>query len=126
MRRRGLTVEALQQFMLKQGPSQAILSLEWDSLWALNRKVIDPIAPRHWAIVKEDMYAYFLLLSFLLNRHYRVPVIIKGGPHEPYFLTLPKHKKNPSAGTKKTMYSSNVFVEQGDACSFGEDEEVSR
>ncbi|KAK0235226.1 glutamyl-tRNA synthetase [Armillaria nabsnona] len=108
MRRRGLTVEVLQQFMLKQGPSQAILSLEWGSLWALNRRVIDPIAPRHWAIVKEDI----------------VPVIIKGGPHEPYFLTLPKHKKNPSAGTKKTMYSSDVFVEQGDACSFGEDEEI--
>ncbi|SJL09265.1 related to Glutamyl-tRNA synthetase [Armillaria ostoyae] len=108
MRRRGLTVEALRQFMLKQGPSQAILSLEWDSLWALNRRVIDPIAPRHWAIVKEDI----------------VPVIIKGGPHESYFLTLPKHKKNPSAGIKQTMYSSNVFVEQGDACSFDEDEEI--
>ena len=53
IRRRGMTVEALRQFMLAQGPSQAQLMLEWDSFWALNKKVIDPIAPRHWAITKE-------------------------------------------------------------------------
>ncbi len=96
--------------MLRQGPSQAILSLEWDSLWALNRKVIDPIAPRHWAIVKEDMYAYFLLLSFLLKRHYRVPVIIKGGPHEPYFLTLPKHKKKSVSRYKEKLCTQAMYL----------------
>ena len=53
IRRRGMTVEALTQFMLLQGPSQAVVSLEWDSIWALNKKVIDPVAPRHWAIVKD-------------------------------------------------------------------------
>ena len=52
IRRRGMTVEALTQFMLSQGPSQAIVSLEWDSIWALNKKIIDPIAPRFWAILK--------------------------------------------------------------------------
>ncbi|KAK0450308.1 glutamyl-tRNA synthetase [Desarmillaria tabescens] len=100
MQRRGLTAEALRQFMLQQGPSQAILLLEWDSLWSLNKKVIDPIAPRHWAIVKEDM----------------VSVIIKGGPEQPYCRTLPKHKKNPSVGEKQTIYSN--------ACSFQEQEEI--
>jgi glutamyl-tRNA synthetase len=53
IRRRGMTVEALTQFMLMQGPSQAVVSLEWDSIWALNKKVIDPVAPRHWAIIKD-------------------------------------------------------------------------
>jgi glutamyl-tRNA synthetase len=55
MMRRGLTVEALQQFMLQQGPSQAVLSLEWDSLWALNRKIIDPQAPRFCAILEDKL-----------------------------------------------------------------------
>lgn len=54
IRRRGLTVEALSQFMLSQGPSQAVVSLEWDSIWALNKKIIDPIAPRHWAIATAN------------------------------------------------------------------------
>lgn len=56
IRRRGLTVEALRQFMLAQGPSQAIVSLEWDTLWTLNKKIIDPVAPRFWAIAKSNMY----------------------------------------------------------------------
>jgi glutamyl-tRNA synthetase len=54
--RRGMTVQALKEFMLSQGPSQAIVSLEWDSLWSLNKKVIDPIAPRFWAISKDKMW----------------------------------------------------------------------
>jgi glutamyl-tRNA synthetase len=41
--------------MLLQGPSQAIVSLEWDSIWAINKKVIDPIAPRFWAIEAKQM-----------------------------------------------------------------------
>jgi len=52
IRRRGMTVEALTQFMLSQGPSQAIVSLEWDSIWVLNKKIIDPIAPRFWSVLK--------------------------------------------------------------------------
>lgn len=53
IRRRGMTVEALKQFMLSQGPSQSLVSLEWDSIWVLNKKVIDPVAPRFWAILQE-------------------------------------------------------------------------
>ncbi|KIY43661.1 glutamyl-tRNA synthetase [Fistulina hepatica ATCC 64428] len=108
IRRRGLTVEALQQFMLQQGPSQAILSLEWDSLWNLNKKVIDPIAPRYWSVIKKGM----------------VPVTIYGGPASPEVRTLPKHKKNPTVGEKSTVYTSSVLVEQADAASFGDQEEI--
>jgi glutamyl/glutaminyl-tRNA synthetase len=63
IRRRGLTVDAISQFMLAQGPSQAVVSLEWDSIWTLNKKIIDPIAPRFWAIVKDKRYVliYFLV-----------------------------------------------------------------
>ncbi|KAF8643759.1 hypothetical protein AX16_008778 [Volvariella volvacea WC 439] len=108
IRRRGLTVEALTQFMLSQGPSQAIVSLEWDSIWAINKKVIDPVAPRHWAIIKEKI----------------VPVTIKGGPTAPEVKALPKHKKNPDVGEKKTIYTSTIFIEQEDAASFDDSEEI--
>ncbi|TBU35547.1 glutamate-tRNA ligase [Dichomitus squalens] len=108
IRRRGLTVEALRQFMLTQGPSQAIVSLEWDSLWTLNKKVIDPIAPRFWALSKANL----------------VPVTVKGAPTEIEVKTLPKHKKNPEVGEKKTVYSSKIFVEQEDAVSFDDQEEI--
>ncbi|OSD08417.1 glutamate-tRNA ligase [Trametes coccinea BRFM310] len=108
IRRRGLTVEALRQFMLAQGPSQAIVSLEWDSLWTLNKKVIDPIAPRFWALNKANL----------------VPVTVKGGPEKPEVKSVPKHKKTPEVGEKKTVYSSQILVEQEDALSFEDNEEV--
>ena len=48
--RRGLTVEGLKQFILAQGGSRSVVVMEWDKLWAFNRKVIDPIAPRYTAL----------------------------------------------------------------------------
>ena len=51
-----MTIEALQQYMLSQGPSQAVVSLEWDSIWTTNKKVIDPVAPRFWAVLSDDVY----------------------------------------------------------------------
>jgi len=108
IRRRGMTVEALTQFMLSQGPSSAVVSLEWDSIWAANKKVIDPIAPRHWAVAKESA----------------VPVTITNGPPTPEVKLLPKHKKNPDVGEKKTLYTSQILVDQEDAVSFDDQEEV--
>jgi glutamyl-tRNA synthetase len=61
IRRRGMTVEALTQFMLSQGPSSSIVSLDWDSIWALNKKIIDPVAPRLWSIRKENRFVLFRL-----------------------------------------------------------------
>ncbi|KAJ7170718.1 glutamyl-tRNA synthetase [Mycena crocata] len=106
--RRGLTLEALKQFMLQQGPSQAIQALEWDSLWVINKKLIDPKAPRFWAILKDN----------------RVSVAVRNGPAESFTRVLPKHKKNPNVGNKLTVYSNTILVEQVDAVSFNVGEEI--
>ena len=50
-----MTIEAITQFMLLQGPSQAFTNLEWDSIWNINKKVIDPVAPRFVALEKEGL-----------------------------------------------------------------------
>src|SRR5437763_1578312 len=47
-----MTIEALRQYILTQGASQNDVTLEWDKFWALNKKVIDLIAPRHTSIIK--------------------------------------------------------------------------
>ena len=41
-------------------------------------------------------------------------------------LSKPLHKKNPDVGEKKQVYSSQLLMEQEDAVSFGDNEEVSR
>lgn len=108
IRRRGMTVEALTQFMLSQGPSSSIVSLDWDSIWALNKKIIDPVAPRFWSILKQNS----------------VTVTVNGGPSAPEIKSLPRHKKNPEIGEKKTIYSSQIIIEQEDAASFDDQEEI--
>jgi glutamyl/glutaminyl-tRNA synthetase len=50
--RRGMSVEALKQFIIAQGSSRTVIQMEWDKIWAINKKVIDEIAPRHSALLK--------------------------------------------------------------------------
>lgn len=105
--RRGMTVEGLKNFILSQGPSKNIINLDWSIIWAANRKVIDPIAPRLTALTKQAI----------------VPVTLSNGPA----LTSekkPKHKKNPAVGLKDVWYSADVLIEQDDAATLAPGEEV--
>ncbi|KAJ1734638.1 glutamate--tRNA ligase [Coemansia biformis] len=106
--RRGMTIEALRQYVLMQGASQKNMLLEWDKIWSLNKRVIDPVAPRHTAVVKKGL----------------VPVAVVGGPEEPYVRDVPRHKKNPELGDKQTVFSPLVFIDQADAASFAVHEEI--
>lgn len=55
----------------------------------------------------------------------RVKVHVNGRETEDVVTSeTPLHKKNPEIGMKKTVYASNVIVEQEDAVSFGDNEEV--
>lgn len=106
--RRGMTVEGLRNFILAQGPSKNIINLEWSVLWALNKKIIDPICPRFTAIDSPKA----------------VKVNIIDGPSEPEIQTKPKHKKNPDCGTKPVVFYKQVLIEQEDAETLQENEEV--
>ncbi|KDN52964.1 glutamyl-tRNA synthetase [Tilletiaria anomala UBC 951] len=107
IRRRGMTIDCIQQFILATGPAQQVVNMEWDTIWALNKKIIDPVVPRFTAIEINDM----------------VTCHINGAPpsHEK---AVAKHKKNIELGTKTTTYDSPVYIEQVDAQSFAEGEEI--
>ncbi|CAG8594994.1 22664_t:CDS:10, partial [Racocetra persica] len=96
------------RFPTVRGASKNTVMLEWDKLWALNKSVIDPICPRHTSMLKPNI----------------VKASITGGPEVPYTKDLPKHKKNPNVGTKKTWFSSTIFIDQNDAKTFEIDEEI--
>ncbi|KAI9740346.1 MAG: hypothetical protein M1834_004925 [Cirrosporium novae-zelandiae] len=108
IRRRGMTIPALREFILKQGPSRNIVNLDWTLFWATNKKYIDPVAPRHITVFKENV----------------VKAVVKGTRDAPYTEDKPLHPKNPSVGTKKVVYSSHILLDQEDAQSFAQDEEV--
>lgn len=107
IKRRGCTIEALREFILKQGPSKNIVLLQWDSFWATNKKVIDQVAGRYTAIETTD----------------RVPVKIIGAPKAPRTEMKELHAKR-DLGKKKVVFSEDAIIDQADAASFEQDEEI--
>uniref|UniRef100_A0A7N5K3C8 Bifunctional glutamate/proline--tRNA ligase n=1 Tax=Ailuropoda melanoleuca TaxID=9646 RepID=A0A7N5K3C8_AILME len=104
--RRGMTVEGLKQFIAAQGSSRSIVNMEWDKIWAFNKKVIDPVAPRYVALLKKEV----------------IPVNIPEAQEE--MKEVAKHPKNPDVGLKPVWYSPKVFIEGADAETLSEGEMV--
>ncbi|XP_023586636.1 LOW QUALITY PROTEIN: bifunctional glutamate/proline--tRNA ligase [Trichechus manatus latirostris] len=104
--RRGLTVEGLKQFIAAQGSSRSVVNMEWDKIWAFNKKVIDPVAPRYVALLKKEV----------------VPVNIPEAQEE--MKEVAKHPKNPDVGLKPVWYGPQVFIEGADAETLSEGETV--
>ncbi|KXJ93505.1 tRNA synthetases class I, catalytic domain-domain-containing protein [Microdochium bolleyi] len=110
VRRRGMTIPALRDFILKQGPSRNVTSMDWSSFWAANKKEIDPVAPRHTAILAKDAV--------------KVTVTGEGVPAQPLGEDKPLHPKNAAIGNKKVVMSSELIIDQADAKSFKDGEEI--
>lgn len=108
VRRRGMTVEGLRNFVLSQGPSRNVINLEWNLIWAFNKKVIDPVAPRLTAVVNP------------------VKLHLEGedAPQSPKTEMKPKHKKNPDVGEKKVIFYKDVVIDKDDADVLEDNEEV--
>jgi glutamyl-tRNA synthetase len=51
LRRRGILPEAIREFIVSLGVKEADLVMQWDNLYAINRKLIDPIAYRRFAVI---------------------------------------------------------------------------
>ncbi|ABN66938.1 glutamine-tRNA ligase [Scheffersomyces stipitis CBS 6054] len=99
VRRRGMTIEGLRNFIISQGPSKNIINMDWSTIWAMNKKVIDPVAPRFTAVYAENA----------------VPVKLLNVPAEAYTEEKPKHKKNPEVGNKPVVYFNELLIDQADA-----------
>lgn len=110
VRRRGMTVSALRDFIIRQGPSRNVVVMDWTSIWTTNKKEIDPVVPRFTALLKKDMVKVELFGA-------EAPTGVE--THE-----RPKHPKNPDVGMKQVVYSPSVYIDQADAKSFKPDEEI--
>lgn len=82
--------------------------MEWDKLWAINKKIIDPVCPRHTAIIEQR----------------RVLLTLTNGPEDPFVRIIPKHKKYDGAGDKATTYMKRIWIDQDDAQLMSTNEEV--
>ncbi|RZC42964.1 tRNA-synt 1c domain containing protein, partial [Asbolus verrucosus] len=94
--RKGMTVQGLKEFIIAQGSSRSVVFMEWDKIWAFNKKVIDPIAPRFTALDYDD------------------PVAVNVNGVKEECLTVPKHPKN-DVGTKSVWIGPKILIERVDA-----------
>ncbi|CAD8144692.1 unnamed protein product [Paramecium octaurelia] len=107
--RRGITVEALHDFMLEQGPSKNANLQTWDKLWSINFTKIDPIAPRYTAVGKDGIA--ILTISNYDDQGVNV-------------VTVPQHPKNNELGTRPLFRSSQLYLEAQDAKDIKVDEKI--
>ncbi|TPP58441.1 Glutamyl tRNA synthetase cytoplasmic [Fasciola gigantica] len=117
--RRGMTAEGLRQFILAQGSSRSSAQMEWDKIWAFNKKVIDPIAPRFTGLLLDPSVPQPSPNTPIGL----VPVRIHG-QSEIQEKLVAVHPKNESLGHRKIMVSPLVYVEHADATCFKEGENV--
>ena len=82
--------------------------MEWDKLWTINKKIIDPVCPRHTAVIEEK----------------RVLVTLADGPEKPFVRIIPRHKKYEGAGQKSTTFTKRIWIDYADAVSISENEEI--
>jgi glutamyl/glutaminyl-tRNA synthetase len=108
MMRRGLTKEALWEFILAEGASKNTVLMEMSKLWAINKRLIDPEVPRYWAVNKTKL----------------VKVTLEDAPATPEAVSKPRHKKNEKLGNKTVTYTNTIYLEQEDAVRLKDGEEV--
>jgi bifunctional glutamyl/prolyl-tRNA synthetase len=106
--RRGMTVEALKQFIIAQGSSRSVVQMEWDKIWAVNKKFIDEISPRHTALL-EDKHTVVVSLK---------------GINADESKQMAKHPKNEKVGTKTVWYAPKCLIDQSDAIEIKENDVV--
>ncbi|CAF5174902.1 unnamed protein product, partial [Rotaria magnacalcarata] len=96
--RRGMTIEGLRQFIIAQGSSKSVVLMDWDKIWAINKKQIDPVAPRFTALLKNQLVK--INLKNITKE--------ESQQHQ-------KHPKDPAIGMKTVYYGPTVFIEKDDA-----------
>eukprot|EP00866_Antonospora_locustae_P001836 jgi/Antlo1/1836/1902 len=102
IRRRGLRMDALREYVLMQGVAQKFSIASWDKLWAINKRKIDADAPRYLCVRSADC----------------VRTKIRG--HVPVWGVVPRFARNVSLGEKKLFYGDEILLEQEDALCLGE------
>lgn len=106
--RRGVRVESLREFILAGGASRRIMDLEWDKFWAMNKKFVDPIAHRYFAIDHTSA----------------VRLTLRNGPASPEGMSVQLHPKDESLGFKIMLRSSELRIEGDDAKDLAVEEEI--
>lgn len=107
--RRGMLVATIIEFMLENGPSKNTNLMEWDKIWSLNRKNIDPIALKFTAISKDSSVVAKITNFEEKDREVEM---------------VPLHPKNAEAGMKPSHKAPEIIVEKEDLADLKEGDRI--
>ena len=107
--RRGMMVQTIIEFMLENGPSKNSNLMEWDKIWALNRKNLDPLALKFTAISKNSA-CYVKIVNF--------------DPKDLEVEMVPLHPKAPEAGSKPNHKRAEIIIEKEDLADLKEGDRI--
>lgn len=100
LRRRGLQTSAMHKFLMEQGPSKNANMMEWDKLWSINQKVLDPISKRFMAVSADAQPLTFVEGTFETGDLDR---------------SRPLHPKNEALGSVPLCLTRTFLIEKEDA-----------
>ncbi|MDD4749835.1 MAG: glutamate--tRNA ligase [Methanosarcinaceae archaeon] len=95
IRRRGIQAEALKKFMVEMGVGTSDVSISMESLYAENRKLVDPVANRYFFV--------------------REPVELKIEGVEPTIAKAPLHPTDEARGMREIPVEERVLLTGDDA-----------
>ena len=106
--RRGVDVDALKSFVVSQGASRRVITMEWDKFWSDNKMVLEQKAPRYMGV----------------NTPGHVAVTLENVVAEITAHSVPLFPVQPERGSRVCRRYNVVYVDQSDAAALKEGEEV--
>ena len=94
--RRGLTVDGLKEFIIAQGSSKSVVTMEWDKLWAFNKKRIETTAKRYFAVCANNTFE----------------VEVRGLSKST--ADVPWHPKDSAMGSRKLAVDTSLLIDHVD------------
>jgi glutamyl-tRNA synthetase len=117
--RRGVDVEALKRFIIMQGASRRVITMEWDKFWAENKKVLEEKCARYMAV---DVQNAALLIIENFNE-----TLASGGDASSvneHLFTVPIHPQKPELGSRLMRRAQQVLLDAIDAAVLKEGDTV--
>ena len=112
--RRGMHVEALMNFIISQGASRRVITMEWDKFWAENKRVLEDICVRYMGVSQPDA------VPFEITNYSPQGGASEAG--EP--VDVPMHPQKPEMGNRVMRRSGRLLIDQEDAQTYRVGEEV--
>lgn len=106
--RRGVNVEALKKFIISQGASRRVITMEWDKFWSENKKVLEEKCPRYMGVSTQDV----------------VEMTIENVVDEITAHTVQIHPQKPELGNRVMRRYKRVYIDQIDAVTYSVGEEI--